>query len=131
MHEIFVVPINDARYRLNPPRDIELIDDIYFYLFLETEKQRKFEPMWYNFNLITEGHILQIWVPSKKIRILFSSQGKRITQDDIIENDPTLRLWMTFQIINYDVTTSEKMNEEEVGENDNHQGWQIHYDEDM
>lgn len=130
MHEIFVVPINDARYRLNPPRDIELIDDIYFYLFLETEKQRKFEPMWYNFNLITEGRILQIWVPSKKIRILFSSQGKRITQDDIIENDPTLRLWMTFQIIDYDVTTTEKMNEE-VGENDNHQGWQIHYDEDM
>lgn len=125
-----MVPINDARYRLNPPRDIELIDDIYFYLFLETEKQRKFEPMWYNFNLITEGRILQIWVPSKKIRILFSSQGKRITQDDIIENDPTLRLWMTFQIIDYDVTTTEKMNEE-VGENDNHQGWQIHYDEDM
>lgn len=126
-----MVPINDARYPLNPQRDIELIDDIYFYLFLETEKQRKFEPMWYNFNLITEGRILQIWAPSKKIRILFSSQGKRIIQDDIIENDPTLRLWMTFPIINYDVTTSEEMNEEEVGENDSHQGWQIHYDEDM
>lgn len=63
-HEIFVFPIREAQNPFNPPRDVKFTDGMDFYLFLETEERRKFEPMWYNFNLMTEGRTLQIWAPS-------------------------------------------------------------------
>lgn len=111
-HEIFIVPIREARHPLNPPRDVKFINEMDFYLFLETEERRKFEPMWNNFNLMTEGRTLQIWVPNNwKIRIPFSCQGRRITHKDIIESDPTQRQPTGYPIIDYDVTTSEELNE--------------------
>lgn len=63
-HEIFVFPIREAQNPFNPPRDVKFTDGMDFYLFLEIEERRKFEPMWYNFNLMTEGRTLQIWAPS-------------------------------------------------------------------
>lgn len=110
-HEIFFVPIREARHPLNPPKDTQFIDDMDFYLFLETEERRRFEPLWYNFNLMTKESTLQIWAQSNwKIRIPFSSQGRRITHEDIIENDPTQRQPTAYPLIDYDVTTSEELN---------------------
>lgn len=59
-HEIFVVPIREARHPLSPPRDLDFIDDMEFYLFIETEERRKFEHLWFNFNLMIERKTLQI-----------------------------------------------------------------------
>lgn len=58
--------------------------------------------------------MLQIWAPSNwRIRIPFSGQDRQITHEDIIKNDPTWRRPMTLPIIDYDVTTSEELNEED------------------
>lgn len=109
-HEIFVVPIREARHPVAPPRDFTYIDDMEFYLFLETKERRKYEPAWFNFNLMAEGRTwtLQIWAPSNwKIWIPFSSQGRRLSHEDIIEGDPGHRNPTTIPIIDYDLTTSE------------------------
>lgn len=44
------------------PRDLEYIEDINVYVFLETEEHMKYEPWWYNFNLVAKGRTIQIWV---------------------------------------------------------------------
>lgn len=44
-HEIFLVPIQLARYTINPPRDIQFTVNMDFYLFLETKERRKYEPL--------------------------------------------------------------------------------------
>lgn len=75
-HEIFLVPVQLARYTISPPRDIQFIKHMKYYLFLETKVSRKYEPLWYNFNFTTEGRTMQIWAPSNwKIRCPFSSEG--------------------------------------------------------
>lgn len=57
-HEIFIVPIRQASYMQSDPKDLEFVEDINFYLFIETETRRKYEPWWYNFNLVAEGRTL-------------------------------------------------------------------------
>lgn len=44
----------------SPPQDINFINDVDFYLFFENEERRKYEPWWYNFNLVAEGQTIQI-----------------------------------------------------------------------
>lgn len=63
-HEIFLVPLQIAKYIHSERKDIQFMDHINFYLFLETEKRRKYEPLWYNFNLMAEGCTIQIWGPN-------------------------------------------------------------------
>lgn len=60
-----------------------------FYLFLEQEKRRAYQPLWHNFNLLVEGRTMQIWGPGHwKIRCPFSGEGHTITPFDIAEADP-------------------------------------------
>lgn len=62
-HEIFLVPLQSAQYSYTYPRDIKFMDTIDFYLFLEQEKRRRFQPLWRNYNLLAEGRTIQIWGP--------------------------------------------------------------------
>lgn len=113
-HEIFVVPIQVARHTISIPKDITFINDMDYYLVLETEERRKYEPLWYNFNLLTKGRTMQIWAPSNwKIRIPFSRQGNKIICEDMVEGDPGRRNPTTSPIIDYGLDTSEEEEEEE------------------
>lgn len=38
-HEIFVVPIQEARHPISPPRDLEFIDDMNFYLYIKLKEE--------------------------------------------------------------------------------------------
>lgn len=112
-HEIFVVPIRMATYLNSDPPDIKYINDINFYLFLETEERRKYEPWWYNFNLVAKGRTIQIWVPSNwKMRLPFAGKGLTVRAEDIMERDPEGRLPIRLPIIDYDVTTSEELSDD-------------------
>lgn len=76
-HEIFIAPL--AKYTFCTPKDIQFIDNMDFYLFLEKEKRRMYQPLWYNFNLLAEGRTLQIWGPGNwKIRCPFAGEGHQI-----------------------------------------------------
>lgn len=81
-----------AKYASHVPRDIQFMNHMDFYLFLEQEKCRSYQPLWQNFNLLTEGRTMQIWGPSNwKIRYPFSGEGNSITPHDIAEGDPRWR----------------------------------------
>lgn len=117
-HEIYVAPIRSAVYMHNPPKDIEFIEDINFYLFLETEERRKYEPWWYNFNMVAKGRTLQIWIPSNwKMRIPFAGQGTRIVSEDIVEGGLVYRLSTRLPIIDYDITTREELDDNQESNN--------------
>lgn len=66
------------------------MDIIDFYLFLEQEKRRKYQPLWHNLNLLADGRTIQIWGPGHwKMRCPFAGDGHRISQEDIVEGIPT------------------------------------------
>lgn len=89
-----------------------------------------YQPLWQNFNLLTEGRTMQIWGPSNwKIRCPFSGEGHTITPHDIAEGNPRWRYPRTFHqvYINYHqddqadiLNTDEELEENEeqnIGEN--------------
>lgn len=107
-----------ATYLQSDPQDLDYINDINFYLFLNTEDRRKYEPWWYNFNLVAEGRTLQIWVPSNwKMRLPFLGCGLTVKAEDIMERNPEVRLPIRIPIIDFDVTTSEEMDDQDDNTN--------------
>lgn len=117
-HEIFIVPIRMATYLQFDPQDLDYINDMNFYLYLHTEDRRKYEPWWYNFNLVAEGRTIQIWVPSNwKMRLPFAGHSLKIRAEDIMERNPELRLPVRILILDFDPTTSEEMENEDNAEN--------------
>lgn len=62
---------------------------------------------------------LQTRTPSNwKIKIPFSSQGRRISHEDIVEGNPTHRNPTAIPIIDYDPTTSEDDDDELLNDDD-------------
>lgn len=120
------------------------MNDMDFYLFLEQEKRRMYQPLWYNFNLLAKGHTLQIWGPSNwKIRCPFAGEGHQIVQEDVVEGNPRWRYPRAVYnpvYINYhqdDLSTSEEIENEEQNNRDNiaedeeyAEENRIHYDDD-
>lgn len=51
-----------ASFINSPPQDLNYIEDINFYLFLEKEQALNYDPWWNNFDLAAEGRTIQIWV---------------------------------------------------------------------
>lgn len=116
----------------SPPRDLEYLEDINFYLFLETKERRKYEPWWYNFNLVDEGRTIQIWVPSNwKMRIPFSGKGCNTRCEDIMEGDPEFRLPTRVPILDFDVGTNEEMDDDHLIHNGEINKFEINDEENM
>lgn len=91
-YEIFLVPITLAKYVVCAPNEIHFMDHVDFYLFLEQEKRWAYQPLWYNFNLLTEGRTIHIWGPNNwKFRIRFQGEENTLRQDDIVEGDARYR----------------------------------------
>lgn len=107
-----MVPLSLATYVVNSPKDIQFIDHIDFYVFLEKEKRKCYQPLWTNFNLLTQGRTIQIWGPSNwKIRVTFDGEEHTIREEDVFEKNPCERDPRVFRY--YDYKAMEDNNEEE------------------
>lgn len=85
-NEVFVVPLGLANFYSNKPKDINFMDTIEYYVFLEQERRKCYQLFWANFNLLTQGRTIQIQGPSKwKIRIPFDGEEHTIREQDIFE----------------------------------------------
>lgn len=95
---MFIVPIALDKYTICAPNDIDFMDHIEFYLFLEQEKRRAYQPLWYNFVLLTEGRAIQIRGPSNwRFRMPFIGDSNTLRDEDVIESDVRYRDPMAYQ----------------------------------
>lgn len=100
-HKVFLVPLSAATYLRNPPTDIEFMDHLDFYIFLEQERKRVFNPTWPNYNLLCQGRTLIIYGPSNwKIRVPFEGDEACIKHEDFMERPHQQRDPMVYNIDN-------------------------------